>query len=185
VFSAFHAACTWQLLRARQIGTCDDATSDLLVDFRRLRADMQAAGLFESNKLYYVFKVRGRLLARGCALRCTSAHARHDAEQCSSNLAICALSLLVLRASAGYAALLTSAFIMVCALLLRTRSDAVLMRLLRGHRRSSGSSAAGWRTTSCTTRCSPTARSTTRWACSSETSARRVNRAFAAALAPL
>jgi hypothetical protein len=68
VFSAFHATSTWQLLRARQIGTCDDATSDLLLDFRRLRADMQAARLFESNKLYYVFKVR----TRACAWLCVA-----------------------------------------------------------------------------------------------------------------
>ena len=59
MFAAFHAGSTWQLLRARQIGVCSDApASDLLQDFRRLRADMHASRLFESSKLYYAWKVR-------------------------------------------------------------------------------------------------------------------------------
>ena len=74
VFSAFHAASTWQLLRARQVGTCSDAASELLQDFRRLRADMQAARLFESSPLYYVWKARA-VKRRGAQRACESEHA--------------------------------------------------------------------------------------------------------------
>jgi hypothetical protein len=74
VFSAFHAASTWQLLRARQVGTCSDAASELLQDFRRLRADMQAARLFESSPLYYVWKARA-VKRRGAQRACGSEHA--------------------------------------------------------------------------------------------------------------
>jgi len=88
VFSAFHAGSTWQLLRARLIGACTDVSPELLQDFRRLRADMQAARLFESSKLYYAWK-------------------------CSSNLAICATSLSILRYSSSYTALFSAAFLMV------------------------------------------------------------------------
>ena len=88
MFSAFHAGSTWQLLRARQIGTCADISPELLQDFRRLRADMQSARLFESSKLYYAWK-------------------------CSSNLAICATSLIILRLSSSFGAVFASAFLMV------------------------------------------------------------------------
>ena len=111
VFSAFHAGSTWALLRARQIGTCDDAAPELLQDFRRLRADMQTARLFESSKLYYAWKVRDH------SCRCRGARPERDAAsrapQCSSNLAICAASILTLRFSDSYPALLASAFLMV------------------------------------------------------------------------
>ena len=125
VFSAFHAGTTWQLLRARQIGTCTDVSPDLLLDFRRLRADMQAARLFDSNKLYYAWK-------------------------CSSNLAICATSLSILRYSSSFTALFAAAFLMVRRLSIAESCAPRLTRALR--RRCSGSSAAGWRTISCTTR---------------------------------
>ena len=119
MFSAFHASSTWQVLRTRQIGTCEDAVPDpLLEDFRRLRADMQTARMFESNKLYYVWKV----------WRWQSPHPARTAhslncplQQCVSNLAICALSFAVLRASDGFAALFTSALLMVRAGHLRNR----------------------------------------------------------------
>ncbi len=152
MFAAFHAASTWQLLRTRQVGTCSDAAPELLEDFRRLRADMQAARLFESNKLYYAWKV--------CRAATTSlAHACHmlthtPRSQCASNLGICALSLFILSASAGIPALLTSAFFMVrcfaCPHLPPWCSALTCDRVPR--RRSSGSSAAGCRTTFCTTR---------------------------------
>ena len=88
VFSAFHAGSTWQLLRARLIGTCTDVSPELLQDFRRLRADMQTARLFESSKLYYAWK-------------------------CSSNLAICAASVSILRYSSSLGAVFAAAFLMV------------------------------------------------------------------------
>ena len=88
MFSAFHAGATWQLLRARQIGACTDVSPELLQDFRRLRADMQTAHLFQSNKLYYAWK-------------------------CSSNLAICAASLGILRYSSSFSAIFAASFLMV------------------------------------------------------------------------
>ena len=97
MFSAFHAGSTWQLLRARLIGTCTDVSPELLQDFRRLRADMQAARLFESSKLYYVWKS-------------------------FTNLAICATSLSILHHSSSVAAVFVSAFLMVRALQPHTRA---------------------------------------------------------------
>jgi hypothetical protein len=88
VFAAFHAGATWQLLRARQIGACSDVSPELLQDFRRLRAEMQAAHMFQSSKLYYSWKF-------------------------SSNLAICAASLSVLRYSSSFTAVFAAAFLMV------------------------------------------------------------------------
>ena len=127
VFSAFHAGATWQLLRARQIGACSDVSPELLQDFRRLRAEMQAAKLFQSNKLYYAWK-------------------------CSSNLAICAASLSILRSSSSFTAVFAAAFLMV-----RHQPTAHMQPspplTATVRRRCSGSSAAGWPTTSCTIRC--------------------------------
>ena len=127
MFAAFHAGATWQLLRARQIGACSDVSPELLQDFRRLRAEMQAAHMFQSSKLYYAWK-------------------------CTSNLAICAASLSILRHSSSFTAVFAAAFLMVrhqpitltCALPLLTGCV---------RRRCSGSSVGGWHTTSCTTRC--------------------------------
>ncbi len=58
VFSAFHSPQAWQTLRSRQIGTCTEEAPRLLEDFRAMRTEMQSAGLFQSSKAYYAFKVR-------------------------------------------------------------------------------------------------------------------------------
>jgi len=87
VFAAFHAATSWQLLRPRLIGACSDAATEMQQDFRRLRSDMQAAGLFRSSKAFYAYK-------------------------CSSTLAIAGASLLVLRASSSFFALFAAALLM-------------------------------------------------------------------------
>jgi len=58
VFSAFHSPAAWSTLKALQVGTCSSESAPLLEDFRRLRSDMQAAGLFDSSKAYYVMKAR-------------------------------------------------------------------------------------------------------------------------------
>lgn len=62
MFSAFHSPAAWQSLRGRVIGEAAVETPELLQDFRALRSEMLAAGLFQSSKLYYAFKVRGPFL---------------------------------------------------------------------------------------------------------------------------
>lgn len=61
VFSTFHAASTWSLLRPMYVGELEDfdgkAVPTLLRDFRAMRASFLKGGLFKSNKLYYVWKL--------------------------------------------------------------------------------------------------------------------------------
>eukprot|EP00741_Cyanophora_paradoxa_P005586 tig00000912_g5415.t1 len=58
IFSAFHAGSTFSLLRQYQIGTVKSTqTSAMIEDFRQMRKEMQRQGMFESNKLYYLWKL--------------------------------------------------------------------------------------------------------------------------------
>lgn len=58
VFSTFHASTTWKLLQNFYIGDLvrEEPTSDLLKDYRKLRALFMREQLFKSSKSYYLFK---------------------------------------------------------------------------------------------------------------------------------
>ena len=58
MFSAFHSPAAWLSLRGRLVGETNPETPELLQDFRALRTEMQAVGMFQSSKLYYAYKVR-------------------------------------------------------------------------------------------------------------------------------
>lgn len=59
VFSNFHGSSTWNLLKKFEIGEYqqEEPTPELLKDFRELRSSMVRNRLFESNKLYYAYKL--------------------------------------------------------------------------------------------------------------------------------
>ena len=68
VFSAFHSPAAWKWLQPLQVGLLSEPPSALLEDFRALRSEMLASGLFESSKSYYVMKVSS-VAAVSAALR--------------------------------------------------------------------------------------------------------------------
>jgi Cytochrome b5-like Heme/Steroid binding domain len=106
VFSAFHSPAAWKWLQPLQVGLLSGAPAELLADFRKLRSEMQASGLFNSSKAYYVMKVRS-----------SAAVGSHSSlslcMQCTSNLAICALSLTVLAYNKSFPAIIFASFLMV------------------------------------------------------------------------
>eukprot|EP00899_Mesostigma_viride_P018521 jgi/Mesvir1/26670/Mv20454-RA.1 len=90
VFSVFHAASTWNVLKDFCIGEVKGgkgAPSPIVEDFRKLRSEMIAEKLFESSKGYYVFK-------------------------CSSNLALLASACAILFLSSSIPAIICSAFLL-------------------------------------------------------------------------
>eukprot|EP00803_Ostreobium_quekettii_P006432 evm.model.scf_162EXC.11 EVM.evm.TU.scf_162EXC.11 scf_162EXC:68504-69934(-) len=59
VFSCFHAAASWQKLAKLCIGDLrkEEEDSAILADFRKLRSALLAEGLFNSDKVFYAWKV--------------------------------------------------------------------------------------------------------------------------------
>lgn len=74
VFSTFHAATTWKLLQTFYIGDLlrEEATPELLKDYRDLRALFLRQQLFKSSKGYYVMKTlsNAAIVAASIALIC-------------------------------------------------------------------------------------------------------------------
>jgi hypothetical protein len=61
VFAAFHEPKTWGRLKEFKIGTVEDPDAKataLIKDFREMRKEMVADGLFKASMPYYCFKVR-------------------------------------------------------------------------------------------------------------------------------
>jgi len=104
VFAAFHSPVSWKWLQPLQIGFVSQEVPAVLQDFRRLRSEMLADGLFESSKLYYVMKV--------CSLSGDGMPGAEIMLQSSSILFLCVLSLLLLRYSTSYLAVVAAASLM-------------------------------------------------------------------------
>ena len=58
VFSSFHGRGAWSALRELKVGVLEDdpPAEELVRDFRDLRLRLKREGLFESNKVFYVYK---------------------------------------------------------------------------------------------------------------------------------
>ena len=140
----------------------------MLADFRRMRSDMQAAGMFDSSALYYAMKARVC-----CGMTCS--RGERATFQAASNLAICFLSLALLSMNDSYAAVFGAAFLMVRFIIRRVHAAVLPLTFTR--RRCSGSSVAGLPMTFSIIRSSSGALTITRLVCFLATCARCVSRA--------